>query len=89
MATHHRDGRFEPFDTTTATHLGQAFDCAWEQLTSTGGAPALSASELDEVRETLALRIIKLAQDGERDPDSLRDAALAYVRETNGLAGRA
>jgi hypothetical protein len=85
----HEDGRFEPFDTTTATHLGQAFDNAWETLTATDATPALSLAESERLREMLALRIIKLAQDGERDPDTLRDAALAYVRQTVRLAGAA
>jgi hypothetical protein len=85
----HEDGRFEPFDATTATHLGQAFDSAWEALTATETTPSISLAESERLREMLALRIIKLAQDGERDPDSLRDAALAYVRQTLRLAGAA
>jgi hypothetical protein len=34
-------------------------------------------------RELLALRIIEMAQLGERDPNRLREDALLYLRRTN------
>ena len=35
------------------------------------------------IRELLALRIIDIAQLGERDPNRLREDALLYLKRTN------
>jgi hypothetical protein len=45
--------------------------------------PARLATLTEATRELLALRIIEIAQLGERDPARLRDDALPYVARTN------
>lgn len=67
---------FRSFDPATATMMGQVFDQAW------GGLPdrtKISGSE-NLARETLAQIIIKLAGEGERDPERLRQRAVAVFR---------
>jgi hypothetical protein len=49
----------------------------WAGATFAGGGHA------EATRELLALRIIEIAQLGERDPRRLRDDALAYLARTN------
>jgi hypothetical protein len=65
------------FDDEATRLMGKAFDAACESLDDTG-QPII-------VREALARRIIEAAKRGERDPDRLRDialAALGYDRDT-------
>ena len=42
-----------------------------------------SDGDTNATRELLALRIIEIAQLGERDPNRLRDDALLYLARTN------
>jgi hypothetical protein len=42
-----------------------------------------SVEHAEATRELLALRIIEMAQLGERDPHRLRDDALFYLARTN------
>jgi hypothetical protein len=52
-----------------ATHvMGEAFDCACRSLRGIG--------QVGSVREIIAKRIIKVAREGERDPDRLCNYAL-------------
>ncbi len=56
------------FDDVTTHVLGEAFDAVCRDLHDTG-QPAI-------VREVIAKRIIRAAQQGERDPAKLRDVGL-------------
>ena len=70
------------FDDIEVRVLVEAFDEAWKRVQEDGGS--LVGDGHDEAtRELLALRIIEVAQLGERDPSRLRDDALAYLARTN------
>ena len=77
-------GRVDPlvasqlFDPATCKALGLAFDTAWQRLLLSGSALA-SSGYADATREALAMHIIDLAKDGERDMNRLRDNAVAFV----------
>jgi hypothetical protein len=70
--------------------LGSAFDdnevrildCAWKSVQESG-VSFPSEAHANATRELLALRIIDIAQLGERDPARLRDDALLYLARTN------
>ena len=68
------------FDPETADVMSKAFDGAWQSVLASGNGIHLPA---DTMREALALRIIELAQHGERDLTRLRDDAVAHVLRTN------
>ncbi len=70
---------FELFDPETAAVMGLAFDTARQVLLVTG-SELVSSFRAEETREVLALRIITLAQLGERDVFRLHDDAIAHVR---------
>jgi hypothetical protein len=70
------------FDDNEVRILVQAFDRAWNAVQDTG-APFGSDGHTNATRERLALRIIGIAQLGERDPNRLRDDALLYLARTN------
>jgi hypothetical protein len=59
------------FDDVATKAMCQAFDAAAKQLQDTG-QPTI-------VLEVLAHRIVEAAKRGERDPDHLRDIALAAL----------
>ena len=59
------------FETDVTKMMGDAFDAACRELHDRG-QPAV-------VREIIAQRIIKAAQQGERDPVRLREAGLAAL----------
>ena len=59
------------FDDVAIKAMGDAFDSAAEELHDRGQPPI--------VREVLANRIIEAARQGERNPDRLRDIALAAL----------
>jgi hypothetical protein len=69
--------RFSPisgsFDPEATRILGSAFDKACALL---GRTPQPTA-----VREAIAKNIVEAAKQGERDPDRLRDAGLAAVKQ--------
>jgi hypothetical protein len=62
---------YDVFDSETLIILGNAYDNAIASLHDRG-QPAI-------VRETMALRMLELASKGERNPERLRQAALAAL----------
>jgi hypothetical protein len=70
------------FDDNEVRILVDAFDQAWKTVHHSG-APFGSEGHVNATREQLALRIIEIAQLGERDPNRLRDDALLYLTRTN------
>jgi hypothetical protein len=70
------------FDAEEVRILVEAFDDAWEAARKTR-APFGSDDHANATRELLALRIIEIAQLGERDPSHLRDDALMYLARTD------
>jgi hypothetical protein len=66
------------FDPELAELMQKAFEAAWQSLLQSHDVNA-QPSRAAWARETLALRIIDTAQEGERDPDILRDDALAHL----------
>ena len=70
------------FDDNEVQVLVEAFDEAWKRVQEDGGNP-VGDGHAEATRELLALRIIEIAQLGERDPSRLRDDALAYLARTN------
>ncbi len=65
-------------DPEAAAMLGRVFEDIWATLEQSGSPLALGP-RVEQTREALALRIIDVAQRGERDPNRLRDDALAYL----------
>src|SRR5215831_16512349 len=70
------------FDADEVGILVEAFDDAWEVARKTR-APFGSDDHANATRELLALRIIEIAQLGERDPNRLRDDALLSLARSN------
>ena len=70
------------FDDQEVHILADAFDRAWAAVQDTG-TPFASDGHANATRELLALRIIDIAQLGERDPSRLRDDALLYRTRSN------
>jgi hypothetical protein len=68
------------FDPETVETLSAAFDDAWDKVKQSGSTFARPAYERG-AREILAKSIIETAQKGERDPQVLSDAAVAYLAE--------
>jgi hypothetical protein len=64
------------FGPDTLKLLGQAFDEAWQEI---GGKYGPKAAE--DRRTWLALILLKLAGDGERDPVNLKSMALKVMRQ--------
>lgn len=62
---------FDVFDYETLSLLGEAYDKALGSVHHTAQAPI--------VRETMALRILEVAYQGERDPERLCHAALGAL----------
>jgi hypothetical protein len=74
-----------PFDAAACDAMGVAFDSAWQELLMSRSRLASSAYA-DATREALAMRIIDLANQGERDVTRLRDQAVASVSSTGAVA---
>ena len=70
------------FDADEVKILTDAFDRAWKAVEESGVGFA-SDSYKNATREVLALRIIEIAQLGERDPNRLPEDALLYLARTN------
>jgi hypothetical protein len=66
------------FDADEVRILAEAFEQAWK-VVQESGAPFASEGCASATRELLAVRIIEIAQLGERDPARLRDDALSYL----------
>ena len=58
--------------------MGAAFDSAWHDLEASGNILS-SQFPPDRARETIAKRIIDMAQRGERDTERLSKDAFAYL----------
>jgi len=72
----HADGVFDP---ESLAVLVAAFDDAWAQVLRSGVTFG-TEREKARLRETIARRIILLAQNGERNAQRLRDDALLHLR---------
>ena len=70
------------FDDNEVRILVEAFEQAWKAVEDSG-APFGSEDHVSATRERLALRIIEIAQLGERDLNRLRDDALLYLARIN------
>jgi hypothetical protein len=70
------------FDDDEVSILTRAFDEAW-QAVEASGVCFTAESYKNVARELLALRIIEIAELGERDPNRLREDALLYLARTN------
>jgi hypothetical protein len=79
LAKHALDGAF---DDKEVRILVEAFDRAWKAVQDSG-APFATEGHATATRELLALRIIEIAQLGERDPNRLCDDTLLYLTRTN------
>ena len=71
--------KFRAFNPEAAHALDEAFDGAWKALKASRSLFTTSF-RADKAREILALRIIELAQRGERDPIRLRDEVLDNLK---------
>jgi hypothetical protein len=60
----------------------EALEGAWRTVQESEASFAANG-HAEATREFLALRIIDIAQLGERDPNRLREDALAYLVRTN------
>src|SRR5258708_2841965 len=70
------------FDVETVRVLTAAFDEAWHTVATSGiGFP--SERHANAIREILALRMIEMAQLGERERGRLTDDALLYLTRSN------
>jgi hypothetical protein len=69
------------FDDNEVRVLVDAFDQAWKAARNSG-ASGFPGAHSEATRELLAVRIIEIAQLGERDPNRLRDDALLYLTRT-------
>ena len=70
------------FDDKEILVLVEAFDQAWERVQKSKRA-FVEHNHAQAARTLLALRIIEIAQLGERDPTRLRDDALAYLAQSD------
>jgi FixJ family two-component response regulator len=70
------------FDADEVRILAEAFEQAWKAVQESG-APFACEGDASATREFLAMRIIDIAQLGERDPARLRDDALRYLARAN------
>ena len=69
------------FGHDTVRLLGEALDEAWRSL-QTNGVYFTSRGQAEATREKLALRIIEMAKQGERDPQRLSADALERMEKT-------
>ena len=68
----------ETLDPVTAADLvSAAFDKSWQFVRTD---PALAHSDMDEMRIRLSRRLMRLAQDGERDMLRLANGAIGQLR---------
>jgi hypothetical protein len=65
----------DTFDASTLAILQQAFDAAWRDFLATGKAPA-EADVVTAARQTLASRVLAVANSGVRDAHALKTEAL-------------
>jgi hypothetical protein len=79
LAKHAPAGAFDADEVKTLT---AAFDQAWKTVEDSGVCFASDAHR-NATGELLAMRIIDMAQLGERDPDRLRQDALLYLARSN------
>ena len=67
------------FDDNEVRILVTAFDQAWKAV-EYSGAPFASEGQVSATREGLALRIIEIAQIGERDPNTRMTTSCCLAR---------
>jgi hypothetical protein len=72
MPTRYAPGKI--FDPGLAKAMGEAFTVAWELLKG-----STAQAEAEQVRQSLALRIIDAGEAGERDPIKLSQDAIAHL----------
>jgi hypothetical protein len=70
------------FDADEVRILTTAFDGAWKAVKDSGVSFA-SSGHSEATRELLALRIVEMAQRGERDSRRLRDDAILHLAQSN------
>lgn len=70
------------FDAEEVRILTAAFDDAWKSIQGSG-ITFTSDGHADATREIIALRIIEMAQLGERDRHRLCDDALLHLTQSN------
>jgi hypothetical protein len=78
MGTVHPFAQHKLFDPPTCDAMALAFDSAWQKLLVLGSELA-SSGYAEGAREALAMHIIDLAKQGQRDVNRLRDEAVAFV----------
>jgi hypothetical protein len=78
MGTVHPLVEHKLFDQESADAMGLAFNAAWQKLLVSGSKLA-SSGYAGATREALAMHIIDLAKQGQRDVNRLRDDAVAFV----------
>lgn len=66
------------FDPETIEVLAHALDEAWSRIEKSG-SPLTRPAYARAMREVFAKRIIEMAQQGVKDPDSLADDAVRFV----------
>jgi hypothetical protein len=77
-----RAGVVSVFDADEVRILTTAFDEAWKAVQDSG-VSFVSNGHSEATREFLALRIIEMAQLGERDSHRLRDDAILHLARSN------
>jgi hypothetical protein len=85
MGSVHPSPQFQPFDAKTAEVMRLAFHTAWQALL-VSGSDLVASFRAEATREALVLRIIELAQAGERDVVRLRDQAVACALQAKQAA---
>jgi hypothetical protein len=81
-----RAGVTRVFDPDEVRILTTAFDEAWKAVQNSGFSFA-SSGHSEATREFLALRIVEMAQLGERDSHRLRDDAILHLARSNLKSG--
>lgn len=64
---------YKAYDPETLSVVGRAFDAAWREFQRTRSEPA---DRLETTRKMMALRVMAAANDGERDPQRLKQLAI-------------
>jgi hypothetical protein len=64
---------YKAYDPETLSVVGRAFDAAWREFRRTHCEPA---DRLEATRKMMALRVMAAANDGERDPQRLKQLAI-------------
>jgi hypothetical protein len=79
----HMPMKAETLNPETADLVSAAFDKSWQFVRTD---PALAHSDMDEMRIRLSRRLMRLAQDGERDMLRLANGAIGQLRREQRVA---